>query len=104
MSRDDPRKEFRADEVAEMLQLYFIHQERIMTALADLQASVAALTTEVGLAVAALHNPPVVVGTADADLVPLTAAVGAATASLAAALAPAPATPAEPAAPTPPAA
>ncbi len=98
MSRDENRKEFRNDEFAEMLLYYIQLQERIMTALTDLQASVAALTTEVGLAVTALGNTTVV-GTPDAALAPLTAAVSAATASLAAAMAPAPVPPVPPAPP-----
>ena len=100
---EERRREFLAREVQEMMFQLFELFGDVMSALTDLQAAVATLDTEVGLAVAALKAPVTIVGTSDAQLAPVTAAVAAAAATLAAAIpvpvAPAPVAPAPPVAP-----
>ena len=82
---EERRREFLAHEVQEMFFDLFQTMELIMSALSDLQGAVVSLNAEVALAVAAIGKTTVV-GTADADLVPVTAAINAAVATLAAAI------------------
>ena len=82
---EDRRREYQACEVQEMFFDLFKLMEQIMTALSDLQGAVVGLNAEVAVAVAAIGKTTVV-GTADADLVPVTAAINAAAATLAAAV------------------
>lgn len=103
MSREEQRRDYSHREMSELIVSFILFQEKIMSALSDLQAAVAALTTEVGLVVTQLGKGTT--GTPDSALTPLTTAVAAATASLAAAMpAPTSVAPAAPEAPTPPAA
>lgn len=99
MSREEPKREYRNGDISEMLELYLRQQEFIMSALTDLQAAVAGLTSEVTAVVAALGAAvPGSIAPADAEAV--VTQINAATASLTAALTPAaPVAPVAPVAP-----
>src|ERR1700745_1981198 len=67
MSREEFKREFAAGDVYAALDLMIYTQERIMSALTDLQAAVAAAVAEIQK-LAAATAPVTVNGTADADV------------------------------------
>lgn len=98
--REECKREFRLEEVFEIIVLIHEMGRDIMSALSDLQAAVAASTGMDGNAIATINALVAQVtdlkaqlaaaqsasGTADADLLPLTTALGASTTALGAAI------------------